>query len=245
MNNHTNTHHRRKITRLIAWIAAEILALTTAVSMLPGGFNEGLLLALITPLMLLLPKTAEKLLHCRLELPLYLFALFYALGPMLGQCWKLYYLTNWWDKLLHISGGILFALVGWMLFRQLSGAQANRVATTLFALCFSVSLAAIWEFFEFAADQLFYMDMQNDTIVYSFPSYFLGNSPGMLGGIDSVKQVFIDGIPLPFSGYLDIGLQDTMWDMILESLGALVTAGFCFFTNGQHLGIGKENHKHK
>lgn len=240
MNNPTHTDYRNRIIRLTAWIAAEMLAVSTIVTLLPGGFNEGLLLALATPILLLLPTAAEKLLRCRLRLPLYLFSLFYTLGPLLGQCWKFYYLTNWWDKLLHTSAGILFALVGWVLYRQLSGTQTNRFAAALFALCFSVSLAAVWEFFEFAADQLFYMDMQNDTIVYSFPSYFLGNAPGTLGGIDSVEQVFIDGVPLPFSGYLDIGLQDTMWDMILESLGALITAAFCFFTNGRYLGIAKD-----
>ena len=237
MNDRMHTVHRNKIIRSTVWIAAEIFSVSTAVILLPGGFNEGLLLALATPFLLLLPKAAEKLLHCRLRLPLYLFSLFYTLGPLLGQCWKLYYFTNWWDKLLHVSAGILFALVGWVLYRQLSGTQTNRIAFALFSLCFSVSLAAVWEFFEFAADQLFYMDMQNDTIVYSFPSYFLGNAPGILGGIDSVEQVFIDGVPLPFSGYLDIGLHDTMWDMILESLGALLTAAFCFFTKGRYLGM--------
>ncbi len=245
MKNHMRTDYRNKIIRLTAWLAAETLAVGTAVSLLPGGLNEGLLLAMATPLILLLPKAVERLLRCRLHLPLYLISLLYALGPMLGQCWRFYYLTTWWDKLLHLSGGILFALVGWVLYRKLSGTQSTRLVDALFALCFSVSIAAVWEFFEFAADQLFYMDMQNDTIVYGFPSYFLGNAPGVLGGIDSIGQVFVDDVPLPFRGYLDIGLQDTMWDMILESLGALLAAAFCYFTNGQHLGIVKDHHHHK
>lgn len=240
-----NVPHSHKTIRSIIWIAAELLAVGTAIRLLPGGVSERLLLSLITPFLLLIPAGSERLLHCRLALPVYVFTLLYALGPMLGHCWMLYHLTNWWDKCLHIAGGILFALVGWELYRRWSNSTHTQLFAALFALCFSITIAVFWEFFEFGADQLLGMDMQNDTIVYSFPSYFLGNTLGALGRIDAIEQVVIDGVPLPFAGYLEIGLQDTMWDMILESLGALVTAGFCFFTNGKYPGLQYENYHSK
>ena len=230
-----NTSRANRIIRLIAWIAAEIFALTTIIRFLSDGISEQLLLALGTPFLLLIPMGTERLLRCRFALPLYLFTLLYTLGPMLGHCWQLYHLTNWWDKFLHISSGILFVFVGWDLYQKYSNHSQSSFFAALFSLCFSVSVAVVWEFFEFGADQLLGMDMQNDTILSHFSSYFLGNSLGTLGHIELIQQVVIDGIALPFSGYLDIGLHDTMWDMILESLGALVTACVCFFAGGTPL----------
>ena len=229
--------NREKKVRLICWIICEVLAVGTVVCLLSGGMNEGLLLALATPFMLLLPTIAEKLFRCKVSLPIFIFGLVYAMGPMLGQCWKLYYLTNWWDKALHISGGVMFALVGWFVCQKLTGDTQKKVIAALFALCFSVALAAVWEFIEFGADQLCGMDMQNDRIITHIVSYDLGPAPGVLGSIDSIGQVSIDGVSLPFAGYLDIGLHDSMWDMILESLGALITAIICYFSKNNHLGF--------
>ena len=53
--------NREKKVRLICWIICEVLAVGTVICLLSGGMNEGLLLALATPLILLLPSLAEKL----------------------------------------------------------------------------------------------------------------------------------------------------------------------------------------
>ena len=227
----------QKAIRIGTWVLAELTAILTVIYQLSGEMNESFLLALATPFLLLLPKLVEKLFRCRLSLPLYLFSLFYALGPMMGQCWKLYYLTAWWDKMLHIFGGILFALVGWTIFHKLCKENTPRLATAVFALCFSVSLSVIWEFLEFGADQFLGMDMQHDSILTEFRSYKLGPAIGVLGIYENIDQVTLNGIDLPFSGYLDIGLHDTMWDMLLESLGALVTALLCYFSKRTSFGF--------
>ena len=52
--------NREKKVRLICWIICEVLAVGTVICLLSGGMNEGLLLALATPLILLLPSLAEK-----------------------------------------------------------------------------------------------------------------------------------------------------------------------------------------
>ena len=160
----------QKAIRIGTWVLAELTAILTVIYQLTDEMNESFLLALATPFLLLLPRFVEKLFRCRLSLPLYLFSLFYALGPMMGQCWKLYYLTAWWDKMLHIFGGILFTLVGWTIFRKLCKENTPRLATAVFALCFSVSLSVIWEFLEFGADQFLGMDIQHDSILTEFLS---------------------------------------------------------------------------
>ena len=106
--------------------------------------------------------------------------------------------------------------------------------TALFALFFSISVSAVWEFAEFGADRLFQADMQNDTVITAIRSYALGDSLGEKGMLDGIEAVTVNGIPLPFDGYLDIGLFDTMWDMILEALGALVTAVLLLLDREKH-----------
>jgi len=186
------------------------------------GEGERILLCLATVLLLLLPMAAERILRCRFSLPLYLLCMFYAIGAMLGHSWKFYYLFPGWDKLLHIIGGIVFAMLGIFLPCVIQGkALEHPLMTALFALCFSVAVSAVWEFFEYGMDHFFAMDMQNDTVVYSLHSYLLGNELGVLGSIEHIQDVSVNGKMLGLGGYLDIGLIDTMNDMILESLGAL------------------------
>ena len=78
------------------------------------------------------------------------------------------------------------------------------------------------------------MDMQRDTIVSSLHSYSLGDAPGVVGHIDRIESVVVNGKVLCEGGYLDIGLFDTIGDMAIESLGALVlaVAGLC--DRGRH-----------
>jgi len=229
----TKTEKRIRITCLVLF---EILAVVTAAMLLTQQKTaiDQLPLACATILMLLLPMLAERILNCNLSLPFYLFVLFYAIGPMMGQCWKLYYLTRWWDKMLHIFGGITFAVVGAFIFAKLMGQQAKPCVVFFGALCFSVAVAAAWEFVEFSADQLLGMDMQNDTVVQTVNSYLLGASTGEAASLSNIQTVTINGTALPFSGYLDIGIIDTMWDMILESLGALATCVVMYFDHGKH-----------
>lgn len=179
--------------------------------------------ALVTIPMLLLPHVVERMVKRKLMLPAYLLGLFYALGPMMGQCHNLYYSLTWWDKLLHIMGGVAFAILGVVLFENIAGVHAIRM-TAVFALCFSMAVSVAWEFYEYGADTFFGTDMQQDRVVNHITSYKLGNQLGEVGRVEDIHTVTVNGQPLPFGGYLDIGLHDTMGDMLLETLGALLVA---------------------
>ena len=109
--------------------------------------------------------------------------------------------------------------------------------TALFALCFSIAVSAVWEFFEYGMDFFFAMDMQNDTVVHSIHSYMLGDSLGVLGSMEQIQEVSINWQSLGVGGYLDIGLIDTMNDMMLESLGALVYVLIYVLTGGKRQAI--------
>ena len=210
----------------------EIFTVCTIIMLLAGSEPDRLALAFATLLLVALPMLLEKLFHCRISLPIYIFALVYAIGPMLGHCWKLYYTVPVWDKLLHISGGVMFAILGAYIFDLLVRDKTFPAARTIFALCFSMAIAVLWEFCEFGGDRLFGMDMQDDTIVHSLTSYLLGDSLGVTGSIENIQSVTVNSISLP--GYIDIGLIDSMLDMLLETLGAIVTCLFIWVDKGRH-----------
>ena len=224
-----------KVIRGTGILACELFAAVTLVLCLRGGQLEQILVAGGTLLLILVPEILERLLRCRIILPLYLFCLFYAVGPMLGICHKLYYLLSWWDKMLHIFGGIAFAIFGLYLFQAFAGFGRKKLFfTALFAVCFSVAVSAVWEFAEFGADQFLGMDMQSDWVIDSIRSYSIGEGVGVAGTIEHIHSVVINGEILPISGYLDIGLMDTMLDMLLESLGAAAVAALYLIDKGRH-----------
>ena len=210
----------------------EIFTVITIITLITGSEPDRLALALGTLLLVLLPLLLEKLFHCRICLPVYIFALAYAIGPMLGHCWKLYYTVTVWDKLLHICGGVMFAILGAYFFDLLVKERVHPAARTIFALCFSIAIAVLWEFCEFGADRFLGMDMQDDMLVTHLTSYLLGEGLGVTGSIENIQSVVVNGITLP--GYIDIGLTDSMLDMMLESLGALVTCLLILLDKGKH-----------
>ena len=103
-----------------------------------------------------------------------------------------------------------------------------------FALCFSVAIAVLWEFCEFGADTFLGMDMQDDTVIHGLTSYLLGDSLGMTGSIPNIQSVSVNGLLLPVDGYIDIGLIDTMLDMLLETMGAIAACVIILLDKDRH-----------
>jgi hypothetical protein len=190
-------------------------------------------MAAISVVYVLLPPLMERIFSFRIQTPLYFVISFYTVCPLLGYSYKLYYLLPWWDDILHAFAGVIFAMFGAYLphafcKNEVENGEKNgaeKVAfCAVFALVFSVAVAAVWEFIEFGTDCLFGTDMQKDVFVGGRNSYLLGKLLGLpidqtanVGGGSVVGGVAIDG-------YLDIGLMDTMFDMLIESAGALVYA---------------------
>ncbi len=218
--------------RRIAFLLCFVFTLGSLLFSLKYRSTESSLLCAVTPLLLCLPAFAERLLSKRMHTAVYLLCLCYALGPMLGQTYRLYYSTLWWDKLLHLTGGLVFALVGSQMPALLGQREENPALELFCAFFFSVALAALWEFFEYGVDCLFGMDMQHDRFVSALHSYTLGPSLGELGHIENIQSVIVNGQSM--AGYLDIGLHDTMGDMLQERLGALLFSLALLLDRGRH-----------
>ncbi len=197
---------------------------------------DGIMLSLATIILVCLPNLTEKLFKRRMYTPFYVLAILYTICPLLGHSYKFYYIIPFWDKILHTTGGVVFAIVGSyipvILNRHEKSNNSSILMRALFALCFSIALSAVWEFFEFAADMWFGQDMQNDTYIYTINSYNLGAKLGEIGSITNIESVVVNGVPL--EGYLDIGLIDTMCDMLVESFGALVYSVWLMIDRDRH-----------
>ncbi len=225
-----------KVLRKTAVIFCELVTLGTCLWLITQGILDNrLLLALVTIPLVLAPGLVERLFHCRFWTPLYLLCVLYSIGPMLGHTLNFYSLIPHWDKLLHITGGVVFAIIGYFLFRLMVGKDRKKtVAAAVFALCFSMALSMAWEFCEFGMDTFLGNDTQADTVVTSITSHTLSPVMGEVGTIGPIESVVINGQTMDWGGYLDLGLHDTMMDMLLETLGALAVTVFFLADREKH-----------
>ena len=145
------------------------------------------------------------------------------------------YLVPGWDSFLHFYAGIMSAILGYHLAGLFAiHCKNERVLNIIFAICLALSIALVWEFFEYGMDRLFNQDMQVDTIIHSITSYTLGEETGVLGYIPQIDSVLVNGSELVDGGYLDIGLIDTMTDTLMGALGAVVAVIAMAIDNGRH-----------
>ena len=103
------------------------------------------------------------------------------------------------------------------------------------AFCFSMTMGVLWEFFEFGADRLLLLDMQKDTVLTQISTVdldpTLSNTPVVISGITDVVLKLSDGTDyaLGLGGYLDIGIYDTMEDLFVNFIGAVVFSVIAYF----------------
>lgn len=225
-----------KFIRKAAVILCELITVGAIVGLaVQGNAGSRIPLAVATLGLVLLPSAFERLSKCKMWTPLYVFCVLYAIGPMLGYSLNFYYLIPCWDKILHISGGVVFAIVGFALFTFLTEKNTKHFAAgAIFALCFSMALSMGWEFCEFGSDCFLGTDTQADRVVSTITSHRLTDEMGGVGTIGEIKTVTINGEEMAWGGYLDIGLYDTMMDMLLETLGAVAVVAFYLIDRGKH-----------
>lgn len=171
---------------------------------------------------------------------------FYAMGPLLGAVYGLYYVTAWWDDLLHVLAGVLFAVCGAYLARYLNrGNETSLALSVLFGVCFSLAIAVLWELFEYSSDLFLGSDMQADTVISSIVTK-VGRTDGGVTVFEGIGEVMLDGKPLGVGGYLDIGLIDTIQDMAVETAGAVLYMIYALIDRERHpmvVSLGKAHAK--
>lgn len=212
--------------------------------MLAQIFNrnfENVFLCVLTLFLFAMPSLLERKLDIDLPNTLeIIILLFIYAAEILGEIGAYYVTFPYWDTVLHTMNGFLCAAIGFSLLDILNRTSRVRfhlspLYLAIVAFCFSMTVGVVWEFFECIMDQLFFLDMQKDSIVHTIGTILLdptgGNHPVVLRNITDVIIVQSDGTrtALGLGGYLDIGLLDTMEDLFVNFIGALLFSIIGYF----------------
>lgn len=212
--------------------------------MLAQIFNrnfENVFLCILTLILFAMPSLLERKLDIDLPNTLeIIILLFIYAAEILGEIGAYYVTFPYWDTVLHTLNGFLCAAIGFSLLDILNRHNRARfhlspLYLAIVAFCFSMTVGVIWEFFECTMDQFFFFDMQKDSIVHTIGTILLdptgGNQPIVLRNITDLIVVQADGTQtaLGLGGYLDIGLLDTMEDLFVNFIGALIFSIIGYF----------------
>lgn len=211
------------------YIVLRFTVLITLVFQLLNKKYENVYICLLTLFLFMIPSFAERWLHVSLPDVLEIVILvFIFAAEILGEIQDYYQKIPCWDTILHTVNGFLFTAIGFSITGILNKDKAlvmrlSPFYMTVTAFCFSMTIGILWEFFEWGIDSWFGLDMQKDTVITQFASSRLsGLSELEVYHIGDVVLICDDGtqVRLMMSGYLDIGLHDTMMDMLVNSVGA-------------------------
>ena len=224
---------RKKGVVTTVYLVLRLLVILVMVAQFFNGNFENVFLCILTLILLLLPTVLERTLE--IIIMLFIFA-----AEILGEIQAYYTAFPYWDTMLHTLNGFLCAAIGFSLVdlcnrHERFSLSLSPVFMAIVAFCFSMTIGVLWEFFEFSMDQLFMLDMQKDTIVHTIGSVMLdptgGNTPVTIKHITDVIVVTSDGAQqaLGLGGYLDIGIVDTMQDLFVNFIGAVLFSFIGFF----------------
>ncbi|MDD3138286.1 MAG: hypothetical protein PHX08_04850 [Lachnospiraceae bacterium] len=216
-----------------------VLRVLIIIMMILQFFNrnyENVFLCALSLFLLIMPSLIQV--NFKIELPTTLeiiIMLFIFSAEILGEIQAYYIRYPFWDTMLHTLNGFLMAAIGFSLVDILDRHEKitfdkSPVYMALVAFCFSMTIGVLWEFFECFMDLFVGFDMQKDTVLSQITSVMLdpagGNHPVTIAGITSVM---VNDQVLPMKGYLDIGLLDTMKDLFVNFIGAVVFSIIGYF----------------
>lgn len=237
--------YRAKKTTFILYIALRAVVIAIAVLMMLSRNYEGAFLCVLTLALFLLPAFVQTKFNVSLPTTLEIIVLvFIFAAEILGELADYYVRFPIWDTMLHVTTGFLAAAMGLSLIDLLNRSERFKFELSPFfvalvSFCFSMTIGVLWEFFEFSADVLLATDMQKDVIVHHISSVALNpsgkNDPVL---IKDITETVVNGTPLGLGGYLDIGLYDTMKDLMVNFIGAIVFSVFGYFYS-KYRGHGK------
>lgn len=220
-----------------------ILVLLTLVRNICNGNFENVFVCILSLILFLAPFFIENKFKITIPSTLEIIILcFIFSAEILGEINSFYVRIPHFDTLLHTINGFLCAGVGFSLV-DLFNENSKKINLSPFfvsivAFCFSMTIGVLWEFFEYGADRLLGFDMQKDNIVDKLSTVELDETKSnKVVNVDNIDKTIIydkDGnILTEFNGYLDIGIIDTMKDLIVNFIGAICFSifGFLYINN--------------
>ena len=192
------------------------------------GNYHNMFLGILTLILFMVPQFLDKKLSVTIPVGLETVILIFIFSAeILGEINAFYVKIPIWDSILHTTNGFLMAAIGFALIDLFYRSEKFSIKMSpyfvaFFAFCFSMTVGVLWEFFEFSMDQFFGLDMQKDWIVTAINSVKLNPTGANVPIHVDVQSVVINGEQWNLGGYLDIGLIDTMKDLIVNFIGAVV-----------------------
>ena len=216
------------------FIVYSVLRVLVIVMMILQLFNqnyENAFLCVLTLGLMIVPSVLQV--TFKVEFPSGLeiiILLFIFAAEILGEISSFYIYFPHWDTILHTLNGFLCAALGVSLVEILNRDkripfQLSPFFMAMVSFCFSMTIGVLWEFFEFGMDTIFLLDMQKDTVITQITTTYLDSTKQNLRVmIPGITQTAVNGQVLDLEGYLDIGLIDTMEDLLVNYIGAFVFA---------------------
>lgn len=232
----------------ILYIVLTFIVIAIMIGQFIIGNYENCFTCVLTLVLFLIPSFVDRRLKITLPHTLeVIIVLFIFCAEILGEIRAFYLRIPWWDTMLHTMNGFLMAGVGVSMVDIFNRSekfkfQLSPVFVALVAFCFSMTIGVLWEFFEFSMDLFTFTDMQKDTVVSTISTVDLNrakeNVPVIIKGIENiiltggnltVDGTGMDSYSLDLGGYLDIGLMDTMKDLIVNFIGAVIFSIIGYF----------------
>ena len=194
------------------YVILRIIVIASLALALGRGEYESAFICVLALVLFLLPSFAERTLVIDIPDTLeIIILLFIFAAEILGELQNYYLQFAYWDVMLHTVNGFLCAAIGFSLTDILCRNKQEKfrlspLYMTIVAFCFSMTVGVIWEFFEYGMDCLFHTNMQKDTVLRAALSPVAGQGD-----------------------YIDIGLIDTMNDLLVNFIGATVFSIIGFF----------------
>ncbi len=192
------------------------------------GNYHNMFLGILTLILFSIPKIIDRKLGVSIPVGLEtVILLFIFSAEILGEINAFYIKIPIWDTILHTTNGFLMAAVGFSLIDIFNRSERFTMKMSPYfvaftAFCFSMTVGTMWEFFEFGMDALFGTDMQKDWVVNAVNTVMLDPTASNTVVSVPIESVSVNGADWGLGGYLDIGLIDTMKDLIVNFIGAVV-----------------------
>lgn len=200
-------------TRVVYWVFQVLIACTLGYAIVMAVLDRAdeialsvhlshIMLCVVSLLLYNIPSFVQR--KFRLYVPswMHIFILVFIFAHfVLGEVFGAYTASAVFDKVLHATSGFAIALGGFSLVNILNNSRDTHLKLSpffvaVFAFCFALAIALLWEIIEFASDSLFGTNMQR----YIPPANVESSTP-------------------PKQGY---GLVDTMVDVIVSTASAFV-----------------------
>ncbi|HBJ11839.1 MAG TPA: hypothetical protein DDY53_00665 [Clostridiales bacterium] len=234
------TYRETKKSTIMVYVILRALVIISMIRQIILGEISNAALCLLSLILFTVPFWIQEKFKITLPSVLEIIILcFIFSAEILGEINNFYIVIPYWDTILHTLNGFLAAGIGFslvdLLNENISSIKLSPIFIVIVSFCFSMTIGVLWEFFEYGADNILKTDMQKDSIVQNISTVTLDKTKSNKAiGINNIKYTVIysednegkmNETIIP-NGYLDIGINDTMKDLMVNFIGAICFSVF-------------------